>query len=45
VWHNLVTKTQTISEQVLGEADLTNAIKQALDKIDTLCIQGMLVAE
>jgi len=43
--HDLVTKTQNISDQVQDKMDLMDKIRQALDNIDTLQIQGMLAAE
>ena len=43
--HDLVTKTQNISDQVQDKMDLMDEIRKALDNIDTLQIQGMLAAE
>jgi len=43
--HDILTKMQTILDQLLDKNDLTNAIHQKLNNIDTLRIQGMLAAE
>jgi len=43
--HDLPNKTQALSDQLTGAQDLTAKIRDQLNKIDTLRIQGMLNAK
>jgi len=43
--HNLLAKTQALSSKLTGEHNLTDKIRNQLNNIETLWIQGMLKAE
>jgi len=43
--NNLFTKIKDMANKIKGPEDVTLAIQYKLDKLDDLCIQGMLQAE
>jgi len=45
IQHDLLANTQVLSQQLTRAHDLTNKIREQLDKINTLWIQGMLKAK